>query len=126
MQKQEEEKKYDDAIKGYKAFAKANPRSKLAKEALWNAMQLHFKNDDLSGGADSAVHFASKYSLDKKSIDALMKAAQTYESMGQLSDAANVLLKLAGLDAKSKARWWLLAADFYKFLAIIKEQNRSM
>ena len=114
VQKQEEDGKYEEAIKGYKAFAKTNPRSKLAKEALWNAMQLHFKNDDLSGGADSAVHYASKYSLDKKSIDALMKAAQTYESMGQLSDAANVLLKLASLDAKSKARWWLLAADFYK------------
>lgn len=114
VQKQEDDGEYVKAIEGYKSFAKMNPKSKLAKEALWNAMQLHYKNDDLAGGADSAVQYASKYSLDKKSIDALMKAAQTYESMGQLDDAANVLLNLAGLDAKSKARWWLLAADFYK------------
>lgn len=112
IQSLEENGNYNDAIKEYQTFARSNTDSGLAKEALWNAMQISFKMNALVGGADSALEFASKYGADKRAIDALLKAAQTYESLGQLVPASEVLLKLAEVDSQKKQKWHEMAADF--------------
>ncbi|OFZ19014.1 MAG: hypothetical protein A2Z20_11580, partial [Bdellovibrionales bacterium RBG_16_40_8] len=101
------------AINQYTSFANNNSKSKLAQKALWNVMQLRFKANELMSGAASAVAYYLRYPDGKDGLDALMKAAQTYESMAQLYDAANTLTKLAKADKENKIKWLQLAADFY-------------
>lgn len=113
IQSLEEKGDVEGALKNYAAFVAANPDSKLTQKALWNTTQLQFKSGDLMGGANSAVKYFEKFPDTKDGIDALMKAAQTYESIGQLQEAAGVLIRLAKADKSSKTKWNLLAADFY-------------
>jgi tetratricopeptide (TPR) repeat protein len=111
---QEIEKKGDSeaAVKEYTAFAQNNPKSPLAQKSLWNAMQLMFKSDDLVGAAASAALYNEKFPDTKEGHDALVKAAQTYESLGLVDEAAQTLVKLAKQDKDNKAKWQLMAADF--------------
>lgn len=113
IQKLEEGKNYTEALTEYRKFADENPKSELAEKALWNSFQLHFKVLDYAGGADAGVVFYRRYPESKQAVDALLKSAQTYESMGQLSQAADVLEHLTKEDAKNSGKWKMLAADFY-------------
>jgi cellulose synthase operon protein C len=113
IQKMEEDKQYAEAIVAFKNFAAENPKSPLAKEALWNAVQLQFKEGDLAGGAESSISFATAFPTDAKAKESLVKAAQTYESLGLLRPAADVLVKLAAHEKSESPKWNLMAADFY-------------
>ncbi len=113
IQHLEENKAYAEALKEYRKFADENPKSALAEKALWNSFQLHFKILDYAGGADTGVVFYERYPNSKQAMDALLKTAQTYESMGQLSQAALVLEDLVKVDTKQSLKWKMLAADFY-------------
>lgn len=113
IQKMEDQKKYEQAINEYGQFAKLNPQSKLTQKALWNITQLYYKLSDLMNAANSSVAYAEKNIGTKEGIDAYMKAAQTYEALGQLREAANVLVQLSKYDKENKSKWSALAADFY-------------
>jgi cellulose synthase operon protein C len=113
IQGMEQKGDYKTAANEYNNFAKINPASKLTQKALWNSTELNFKTGDMVAGAQAAVRYFEKYPDTKEGIDALMKAAQTYESMGQLNDAAKILIKLSQVDKESKNKWLLLAADFF-------------
>jgi len=109
----EDNEKFEDAIKGYKEFAKNNPKSNLAETSWWNAVQLYYKKLDLAGGAQSAVEFYSRFPKSKNGLDGLLKAAQSYEDLGQLDRAGDVLIKIAEVDGRNETKWQVLAADFY-------------
>ncbi len=113
VQGYEKSGKLKRAIKSYERFAAENPNSALAQKALFNAIDLDYKSGDVMAGAAAAVRYYDKYPNTKDGLDALLKAAQSYESMGQLKEAANVVEKLAKADPKSREKWMLLAADFY-------------
>lgn len=113
VQKLEEGGNLAEAIDEYEKFSKANPNSSLTQKALWNRMQLQFKMGNLMAGAKSSVLYYEKYSETKEGQTALLKAAQTYESLGQLIEAADVLVKLSKIDSANKNKWTVLAADFY-------------
>jgi TolA-binding protein len=112
VQGYEEKGEVQKAVDLYNQFASTNPSSPLAQKANWNAMQIEYKEGNYLAAAGAAIAFASRYPKEQQSIDALMKAAQVYESMAQLSLAADVLLKLSSLDKAASAKWELLAADF--------------
>jgi TolA-binding protein len=113
IQSYEDSQKFSDAIAGYKDFATQNPGSELAEKAWWNSVQLHFKTMDFAGGALAAEQFFDRFPNAKNGMDALLKAAQSYETMGMLEEAADVLVKIAKVEPKSAAKWHGLAADFY-------------
>ncbi|MGE0764274.1 MAG: hypothetical protein AB7N80_13410 [Bdellovibrionales bacterium] len=113
VQSLEEAKKYPAAIAGYKEFAMGNPQSDLAVKAWWNAVQLHYKVLDFVGGAKAAEDYFDRFPTAKNGMDALLKAAQSYESLGQLEPAADVLHKISKLEPKNATKWNALAADFY-------------
>ena len=112
IQKMEEDKKYDVALVEYTKFAKENGKSPLAEKAQWNAMQLHFKLLDFAGGAIAAEQYYDSFPSSPTKLEALMRSAQTFESMGQLQDAARVLSKLVVADEANATKWKTLAADF--------------
>lgn len=111
-----------DAIKGYKEFAKTNKQSELAEQAWWNAIQLHFKVLDHAGGAEASQTFYEMFPKSPKAVEGLLRAAQTYEDMGQLDRAAKVLMDLATADSKASAKWKSLAADF---LVLTNEEPKA-
>ncbi len=113
IQRLEDRRETEEAIRQYEAFAVKNPQSKLTQKALWNTAQLHFKANDPMSGAKSLVAYFEKYPSSKEGLQALIKAAQTFESLGQLQPAAEVLERLAALDKENKTKWNLMAADFY-------------
>ena len=76
-------------------------------------MQLLYRSGDLWSGAQLAESFATQYPQSAQSENALLKAAQTFEQMGQLHEAGRVLVKLSVQDVKSARRWKELAADFF-------------
>jgi cellulose synthase operon protein C len=108
----EESKRYAEAIEGYSNFAKENPKSNLAQKGLLNIIELYYKTGNLLQGAQAAVHYYDSFPNSKESVDALLKSAQTYESMGQLKEASDVLIKLSKADPKQEERWLMLSADF--------------
>lgn len=112
-QTMEEDGNLKEALERYRAFAKTNPSSGLTEKALWNTFQLQVRLGQEWEGAKSAEAFADRYPNAKEATNALLKAAQTYENMGQLEAGARVLEKLTKQDAKSRTRWLELAADFY-------------
>src|SRR5262249_30263581 len=105
VQSLEEKQNFKEALTEYLAFAKQNPQSDLTEKAVWNAMQLQFKTGDAWNGAKTAEQFADQFPKSGQAVNALLKAAQTFEQMGQLSEAARVLEKLAMRDEKSANRW---------------------
>lgn len=113
VQGMEEKGNFKEALAEYQAFAKQNPRSDLTEKAVWNSMQMQFKLNDDFNGSKTAVEFATRYPNSPQSVNALLRAAQSFESMGQLKEAAQTLEKLATKEEKSAKRWRELAADFY-------------
>ena len=112
VQELEDQKKYDEAIAGYQKFATKNPSSKLAEVAIWNSTELLYKQQRLSEGAESGFAYYQKYPKNKKSQDALLRSAQTFESLGSLSRATRVLEVLMKTDKKNAVKWRGLHANF--------------
>lgn len=113
VQAMEEGGRLEQASAAYKEFVTENPTSDLAEKAWWNAVQIHFKQQDLAGGALASVQYFDRFPSSKNGMDSLLKAAQSYEAMGQLENAAEVLIKIAKVEAKNAKKWNSLAADFY-------------
>lgn len=113
IQALEEKNDLKTALKEYVAFGKQNPNSEFAEKALWNAVLLQYKLGDALVGAHTAEEFATKFPHSPQAVNALLRAAQTFEQMAQLSEGARVLEKLATKDAKGARRWRELAADFH-------------
>lgn len=109
----EEKNNLREALAEYQNFSKQNPTSELNEKAVWNAMQLQFKIGDAFNGSKTALDFASRYPKSNQATNALLRAAQTFEQMAQLKEAAEVLEKLAEREPKDANRWRELAADFY-------------
>jgi TolA-binding protein len=109
----EDKNDYKEALNEYLNFAKQNPNSDLAEKAMWNALQLQFKVGDALNGSKTAVEFASRFPKSDQAVNSLLRAAQTFEQMAQLKEAADVLMKLADREPKNANRWHELAADFY-------------
>jgi hypothetical protein len=76
-------------------------------------MLLQYKLGDVLAGAKTSEEFATKYASSPQAVNALLRAAQTFEQMAQLREAARVLEKLANRDEKGARRWKELAADFH-------------
>ncbi len=109
----EEKGQLKEALNEYQAFTKQHPKSELLEPAIWNTMQLQFKLNEIRAGSETAVEYATKFPKAKNVTEALLKAAQSFETMGQLKRAAQVLEMLAAKDEKSARKWKELAADFY-------------
>ena len=112
IQKMEESGDLKTALKEYQIFTKENANSDLAEKAQWNMMQLHYKTADNFGGAQAALDFANRFPKSDQAMPALIRAAATFESMGQLEMAAKVLVKMADRMPDQRAKWTELAADY--------------
>jgi tetratricopeptide (TPR) repeat protein len=106
------DKKVDGAAKLVQ-FSTDQNQSKLAPDALWQAVSLYFSEVSSTKGADTAVVFATRFPNDKRSPDALKEAAKTYAENGYLLKAAETLKKIADTDKKDHNADLELAADFY-------------
>ncbi|MGZ3721873.1 MAG: tetratricopeptide repeat protein [Bdellovibrionales bacterium] len=113
IQGMEEKAQFKEALREYLVFCKVNPGSEFVEKAMWNTMLLQYKLGDVLAGARSSEDFATKYSSSPQAVNALLRAAQTFEQMAQLREAARVLEKLAAKDEKGSRRWRELAADFH-------------
>ena len=109
----EESKQLEAAVKLYRSFADANPTSALADKALLNAARLQIDLGLLAASADTYVTIYKTMPQSPGAIEALSKAAQTYEFVGELGKAASVLEELVKLDPKSEEKWRQVAADFH-------------
>ncbi|HAG91230.1 MAG TPA: hypothetical protein DCL41_05130, partial [Bdellovibrionales bacterium] len=109
----EDKKEFKKALAGYTSFVRENPSSKLAQQAIWNISQLHYNLGDEWEGAQASFEFAQKFPKAKESQSALIRAAQSFEKLAQLPEAAQVLSVLAQRDAKESDKWKELSADFY-------------
>jgi cellulose synthase operon protein C len=109
-----------EAIEKYEQFASTNAQSPLAQKSLWNAMQLQFKLGNLVDGSNASINYYNKYPETKEGRDALLKAAETYETLGLLDKAATTLLLLAKSDLANQSKWRLMAADYYTVLGEYK------
>ncbi|HEX4922670.1 MAG TPA: tetratricopeptide repeat protein [Bdellovibrionales bacterium] len=125
IQRMEEKGELTAAISEYKAFTNENPNSPLAVEAWWNANQLEYKLDRLLDAARSSHKFSKLFPMSPKAKDALVQAAQTFELMGQLKSAADVLEELAKIDQKESEKWLMIAANF-RLLTGSDERARSL
>ena len=140
VQNLQESGKNEEAIQGYREFALENNKSPLAPQAWWNVIELNYKIRRLGLGAMAAIEYADLFPKEKNVIDALIRSAQTFEKVGDLSSAVLVLDRLAKrTDAKSKedpANWTKLAGDFYfilgdyanaeiRYLETIKDNRKS-
>ncbi|MEQ1875145.1 MAG: tetratricopeptide repeat protein, partial [Bdellovibrionia bacterium] len=112
IQKTEESNDLTAAIAEYKSFTQENPNSPLADKAWWNANQLEYKTSRLLEAARSSQKFSKLFPASPKVKEALVQAAQTFELMGRLKDAADVLEDLAKLDSKENEKWLMIAANF--------------
>lgn len=102
------------AISEYKKFINKHPGSTLLEKAMWNITQLYYKTFQYSSGALSGLNFYNRFPAHKDSRDLLLKSAQTYESLGQLPKAIQVLEKLISLNTEKTEEWIALVADFSK------------
>ncbi len=107
------DKKYDEAIALYRAFAVNHSDSKLADEAQWNIVDLFFKKEDFPGAASAYLDFYKKFPKHERAVEGLILAADLYEQMGMPSSALEVTKILSVADSKNVASWLLLSGDFY-------------
>lgn len=114
IQDLEESKKYEQAIVEYQKFINKHSKSALLEKAMWNLTQLYYKTFRYSEGAVAGLAFYEKFPKNKDSQSLLLKSAQTYESLGQLSQSIQVLEKLISLKTPDSEKWTVLVADFSK------------
>lgn len=97
----------------FEKFAVNNKSSKLADKAWWNSINLFAKEGYIFKATDMSQHMAKLFPQSEHAKDALLRAAQGYESMLDLRRAADALMALSVRDAKESQKWISLAADFY-------------
>ncbi len=114
IQKIEEDGQFPDAIAQYQKFIEENASYLLTEKAVWNKTQLLYKTLRYNEAAASSVDFYNRYPKSPQAQDSLLRAAQTYESLGQLAQASAVLQRLMTVDITYKEKWMTLAADFAK------------
>ncbi|ASD64134.1 tetratricopeptide repeat protein [Bdellovibrio bacteriovorus] len=103
------------------SFAKEHEGSKLAQDALWQALSLQYSEGRVYDAAEASVKFVQKHPDDKRNLDALKEAAKAYADVGQISKSAETLLKIADLDKKNRNTHLELAADIY----ILEKKNKE-
>ncbi len=101
------------AVREYQFFAKENSASPMAEKSLWNVIQLLYKFNEPLLGAEASLAYHAQHKGTKEGIDALKKAAQTYESLAQLDRAAQVVFELSVEEPHEAKNWLKIAADFY-------------
>lgn len=68
-------------------FRKTHNKSKLSKEALWQALSLAYAEGHTVFGAQLSREFAQSYKEDKRASEALRESAKSYLAAGQISKA---------------------------------------
>lgn len=112
----------DQASQKLIAFAKEHGDSKLSQNALWQALGLLYSEGQSYQAAELSQDYVAKYPNDPKNLDALKDAAKAYADVGQISKAAETLIKIADLDKKARNTNLELAADFY---LLEKKENEA-
>lgn len=97
----------------FEKFAINNKSSKLADKAWWNSLSLFAKEGYILKATDMSQQMAKLFPQSEHAKDALLRAAQGYESMLDLKRAADALMALSVHDVKESRKWVSLAADFY-------------
>jgi hypothetical protein len=113
IQVMEEKGELAAAVEAYKKFALENAASDLAPKAWWNASQLQFRLGDATGGANTCYQMHKLFPKSTNGRECLTKAANTFEAMGRLDNAARVLLNLAQIEGEDQFKWREVAADFF-------------
>ncbi|MGE3973511.1 MAG: tol-pal system YbgF family protein, partial [Bdellovibrionales bacterium] len=112
IQQMEEKGDLAEASQSYKEFAKENVGSNLSDKAMWNAVQLDYKTNRLAQAATDGHRFYKMFPRSEKAKEALIKSAQTFEFLGMIKSAADVLEDLAQVDSASSEKWTALSSDF--------------
>jgi outer membrane protein assembly factor BamD (BamD/ComL family) len=112
IQRMEEKGELAEASKSYKIFASENASSNLSDKAMWNGVMIDYRLNALSQAASDGHRFYKMFPKSPKGKEALIKSAQTFEFLGQLKPAADVLEDLSILDSGSFEKWISLASDF--------------
>lgn len=97
-----------------KDFAQKSSNEKLVRESLWRSLSLAYSSGRPLQGAEASLDFAKKFPRDGRTTEALNEAVRGLSEAGRMSDAAELLQRLAADDkAKAPARLEL-AADFLR------------
>lgn len=112
-QQHEERGELLEAAAAYERFALENKKSHLADKSWWNAIGLYEKSGNVFKVTDMSQKMLELFPSSENINTALLKAAQGYEAMADLSKAATVLEELAKRDVKNTNKWLSLSADFY-------------
>ncbi len=115
----------DQASEKLLAFATEHEGSKLSQDALWQALSLSYTEGKVFEGAELSLKFVQKYPTDKRNLDALKEAAKAFAEVGQISKAAETLVKISELDKKARNTHLELAADIYLLEKKIKEARAA-
>ncbi|MFS4460411.1 tetratricopeptide repeat protein [Bdellovibrio sp. HCB2-146] len=107
------------------AFAKEHEGSKLAQDALWQALSIQYADGKVFDAAELSSKYVAKYPDDKRNLDAMKEAAKAYADVGQISKSAETLLKIADLDKKNRNTHLELAADIYVLEKKLKEARAA-
>ncbi len=112
-QKLKESGELFEAAEAFEKFAFSNRQSEFADKAWWSAIELYAKEGYIIKSTDMSQLMVKYFPKSEHSKDALLRAAQGFESMVQLKKAADVLVDLAKSDKVQETKWLSLAADFY-------------
>lgn len=115
----------DEAAQKLIAYAKDHDGSKLAQDALWQAIGIYYTEGKIFDAAELSSKYVAKYPDDKKDLDALKDAAKAYADVGQISKSAETLVKIADLDKKGRNEHLETAADIYLLEKKIKEARAA-
>lgn len=113
IQSLEEKGQTGEALKLYKGFAKTYTNSPLAEKALWNSIQLLLKQKNYNLAAQASLDYAVMFASTGRALEALKLSAQTFETIGRVDKAAEVVERLKAKEPAQAIKWGFLAADFY-------------
>ncbi len=106
-------------------FRKTHPKSKLSKEALWQALSLAYSEGYSTRGADLAFEFSQTYSDDKRTADALRESANSYLLTGRIDKALEIYRDILKTNPSDKRKLQDAIIDLY-VLEGKKSQARQM
>jgi len=116
--------KLDEAVTAYTKFAKSNKNSPLASKAWFNAISLLEKKQSYFEAANMYFSVKDEFPSEKSVVPSLEKAADLYESMGDLDRLEQAAKAIVERDKKNRAKWEKLAADI-KLLRTPKNQQMA-
>ncbi len=109
----EKENKLKLAFTEYEKFSKQNSLSPLAPKALWNSALLQVKRKLPVQAASQFEKYERTYPKTSEAKDALIQAANIYEELSDLKNAARVLVKLSTVDKENSIKWKQVAAEYF-------------